>query len=104
MFKMFKKKKNNTSAWTFVSLIGLGTAIGMLTKRNNQNMMDSVQNTVQKFQDVAKSKFEPKINLANLEIADELTSFNNNIMKKYNNNPNNNPVKNNTNNQNNSKI
>ncbi|MFD1737573.1 hypothetical protein ACFSCX_13515 [Bacillus salitolerans] len=76
IFRMFTKRKRNNSVWTYISLIGLGAAaLGLFSRRNNQNMMESVQNVMERFQGQAKNIFEPKMNFANVELGEELPTM-----------------------------
>jgi hypothetical protein len=77
---IFTKKRNQRSGWSIVAYILIGTVIGMITKRTNgSQIMNSTKDMFQKVQEQTKdtlaSRFEPKINLANVEFGEELSGF-----------------------------
>ncbi|MEF7658744.1 hypothetical protein [Bacillus thuringiensis] len=81
MFELFGNKKKNNKGWIWGSLLGLGTVFGLLATRNS-SMMRPIKHTFQGFQNKTRSFIPSKINLANMEFADEITP---NTQKKQNN-------------------
>ncbi|MCI4059040.1 hypothetical protein MMK25_24605 [Bacillus cereus] len=81
MFELFGNKKKNNKGWIWGSLLGLGTVFGLLATRNS-SMMRPIKHTFQGFQNKTKSFIPSKVNLANMEFADEITP---NTQKKQNN-------------------
>ncbi|MBM7661941.1 hypothetical protein JOC85_002748 [Bacillus mesophilus] len=77
---IFTKRRNQRSGWSIVGFILIGTVIGMVTKRSTgSQLMNSTKDMFQKVQEQTKdtiaSRFEPKINLANVEFGEELAGF-----------------------------
>ncbi|MDD8003259.1 hypothetical protein [Bacillus cereus] len=81
MFELFGNKKKNNKGWIWGSLLGLGTVFGLLATRNS-SMMRPIKHTFQGFQNKTRSFIPSKINLANMEFADEIMP---NTQKKQNN-------------------
>ncbi|MCY8956146.1 hypothetical protein MOE39_20345 [Bacillus cereus] len=81
MFELFGNKKKNNKGWIWASLLGLGTVLGLLATRNS-SMMKPMKHTFQGFQNKTKSFIPSKVNLANMEFADEITP---NTQKKQSN-------------------
>ncbi|MCU4819303.1 hypothetical protein OCF43_26150 [Bacillus cereus] len=75
MFELFGNKKKNNKGWIWVSLLGLGTVLGVLATRNS-SMMKPIKHTFQDFQNKTRSFIPSKVNLANMEFADEITPNN----------------------------
>lgn len=71
MFELFGNKKKNNKGWIWASLLGLGTVFGLLATRNS-SMMRPVKHTFQGFQNKTRTFIPSKINLANIEFADEI--------------------------------
>ncbi|MGF9769549.1 hypothetical protein [Bacillus albus] len=71
MFKLFRNRRNNNSGWIWVSLLGLGTVFGVLATRNS-SMIKPIKHTFQGFQNKTRSFIPSKVNLANLEFANEI--------------------------------
>ncbi|OPD56720.1 hypothetical protein [Bacillus anthracis] len=83
MFELFGNKKKNNKGWIWGSLLGLGTVFGLLATRNS-SMMRPIKHTFQGFQNKTRSFIPSKINLANMEFADEIKP----ITQKKQSNPN----------------
>ncbi|AAT59877.1 MULTISPECIES: hypothetical protein [Bacillus cereus group] len=81
MFELFGNKKKNNKGWIWGSLLGLGTVFGLLATRNS-SMMRPIKHTFQGFQNKTRTFIPSKVNLANMEFADEITP---NTQKKQNN-------------------
>lgn len=81
MFELFGNKKKNNKGWIWGSLLGLGTVFGLLATRNS-SMMRSVKHMFQGFQNKTRTFIPSKVNLANMEFADEIMP---NTQKKQNN-------------------
>ncbi|WP_075313878.1 hypothetical protein [Bacillus wiedmannii] len=81
MFELFGNKKKNNKGWIWGSLLGVGTVFGLLATRNS-SMMRPIKHTFQGFQNKTRSFIPSKVNLANMEFADEITP---NTQKKQNN-------------------
>ncbi|TKI40263.1 hypothetical protein [Bacillus mycoides] len=81
MFELFGNKKKNNKRWIWASLLGLGTVFGLLTTRNS-SMMRPIKHTFQGFQNKTRTFIPSKVNLANMEFADEITP---NTQKKQSN-------------------
>ncbi|MCU4991526.1 hypothetical protein OCF10_21750 [Bacillus cereus] len=81
MFELFGNKKKNNKGWIWGSLLGLGTVFGLLVTRNS-SMMRPVKHMFQGFQNKTRTFIPFKVNLANMEFADEITP---NTQKKQNN-------------------
>ncbi|KLA35407.1 hypothetical protein [Bacillus cereus] len=81
MFELFGNKKKHNKGWIWASLLGLGTVLGLLATRNS-SMMKPMKHTFQGFQNKTKSFIPSKVNLANMEFADEITP---NTQKKQSN-------------------
>ncbi|PHD51119.1 hypothetical protein COF61_32670 [Bacillus toyonensis] len=71
MFELFGNKKKNNKGWIWASLLGLGTVFGLLATRNS-GMMRPMKHTFQGFQDKTRTLIPSKVNLANIEFADEI--------------------------------
>lgn len=71
MFELFGNKKNNNKGWIWASLLGLGTVLGLLATRNS-SMMRPIKHTFQGFQNKTRTFIPSKVNLANIEFADEI--------------------------------
>ncbi|KEK19374.1 hypothetical protein [Bacillus gaemokensis] len=74
MFKLFRNRRNNRG-WIWVSLLGLGTVFGVVATRNS-NMMRPIQRMFQGVQNTTRTFNPSKINLANMEFANEITPNN----------------------------
>ena len=72
MFELFGNKKKNNKGWIWGSLLGLGTVFGLLATRNS-SMMRPIKHTFQGFQNKTRTFIPSKVNLANMEFADEIT-------------------------------
>lgn len=72
IFKLFKNKKKNNKGWIWASLLGLGTVLGVLATWNS-NMMKPIQRMFQGFQSTPRTFIPSKVNLPNMEFADEIT-------------------------------
>ncbi|MEI3895411.1 MULTISPECIES: hypothetical protein [unclassified Bacillus (in: firmicutes)] len=81
MFELFGNKKKTNKGWIWASLLGLGTVFGVLATRNS-SMMRPIKHTFQGFQNKTRTFIPSKVNLANMEFADEITP---NTQKKQNN-------------------
>lgn len=75
MFKLFSNRRNNNGGWIWVSLLGLGTVLSVVATRN-LNTMKSIQRLFQGVQNTANTFIPSKVNLANMEFADEITPTN----------------------------
>ncbi|TKH15911.1 hypothetical protein FC699_29125 [Bacillus wiedmannii] len=71
MFELFGNKKKNNKGWIWASLLGLGTVLGLLATRNS-SMMRPMKHTFQGFQNKTRTFIPSKVNLANIEFADEI--------------------------------
>ncbi|MET7018882.1 hypothetical protein [Bacillus mycoides] len=71
MFELFGNKKKNNKGWIWASLLGLGTVFGLLATRNS-SMMKPIKHTFQGFQNKTRTFIPSKVNLANMEFADEI--------------------------------
>lgn len=71
MFELFGNKKKNNKGWIWASLLGLGTVFGLLATRNS-SMMRPIKHTFQGFQNKTRTFIPSKVNLANIEFADEI--------------------------------
>ncbi|MBX0352672.1 hypothetical protein ACW4EZ_30315 (plasmid) [Bacillus toyonensis] len=71
MFELFGNKKKNNKGWIWASLLGLGTVLGLLATRNS-SMMRPIKHTFQGFQNKTRTFIPSKVNLANIEFADEI--------------------------------
>ncbi|HDR8039919.1 hypothetical protein PDN41_30630 [Bacillus cereus] len=71
MFELFGNKKKNNKGWIWASLLGLGTILGLLATRNS-SMMRPIKHTFQGFQNKTRTFIPSKVNLANIEFADEI--------------------------------
>lgn len=80
MFKLFRNRRNNRG-WIWVSLLGLGTIFGVVATRNS-NMMRPIKCMFQGVQNTTRTFIPSKVNLANMEFADEITP--NNLKKQGN--------------------
>ncbi|MFV8521174.1 MULTISPECIES: hypothetical protein [Bacillus] len=69
MFELFGNKKKNNKGWIWGSLLGLGTVLGVLATRNS-SMIRPIKHT---FQGKTRTFIPSKVNLANMEFADEIT-------------------------------
>jgi hypothetical protein len=77
---IFTKKRTQRSGWAIVAYILIGTAIGLFTRRTNgSQLVDSTKDLFQRVQTQTKdkigSRFEPNINLANVEFGEEFSGF-----------------------------
>ncbi|MCC2543726.1 hypothetical protein [Bacillus thuringiensis] len=72
IFKLFGNKKKNNKGWIWASLLGLGTVLGVLATRNS-SMIRPIKQTFQGFQNKTRTFIPSKVNLANMEFADEIT-------------------------------
>ena len=81
MFELFGNKKKNNKGWIWGSLLGLGTVLGVLATRNS-SMIRPIKHTFQGFQNKTRTFIPSKVNLANMEFADEITP---NTQKKQSN-------------------
>ncbi|HDR8155199.1 hypothetical protein [Bacillus thuringiensis] len=81
MFELFGNKKKNNKGWIWASLLGLGTVFGLFVTRNS-SMMRPIKRTFQGFQNKTRTFIPSKVNLANMEFADEITP---NTQKKQSN-------------------
>lgn len=81
MFELFGNKKKNNKGWIWASLLGLGTVFGVLATRNS-NMIKPIQRMFQGFQNTTRTVIPSKVNMANMEFADEITP---NTQKKQSN-------------------
>ncbi|OXB98656.1 MULTISPECIES: hypothetical protein [Bacillus] len=81
MFELFGNKKKNNKGWIWASLLGLGTVFGLFVTRNS-SMMRPIKHTFQGFQNKTRTFIPSKVNLANMEFADEITP---NTQKKQSN-------------------
>lgn len=75
LLKLIPYRKKNRG-WTLISIFGLGTIFGMMAGRN-QNFRKLIQTYVQGIQN--QNVKQPLLNLANVEIADEISP---NVSKK----------------------
>ncbi|EJR73156.1 hypothetical protein IK7_05828 [Bacillus cereus VD156] len=75
ILELFGNKKKNNKGWIWASLLGLGTVLGLLATRNS-SMMKPIKHTFQGFQNKTRSFIPSKVNLANMEFADEITPNN----------------------------
>ncbi|EOP20109.1 MULTISPECIES: hypothetical protein [Bacillus] len=71
MFELFGNKKKNNKGWVWASLLGLGTVLGLLATRNS-SMMRPMKHTFEGFQNKTRTFIPSKVNLANVEFADEI--------------------------------
>ncbi|MCI0765578.1 hypothetical protein [Bacillus sp. TL12] len=71
MFNLFRNRRNNRG-WIWVSLLGLGTVFSVVAARN-ANMMRPIQRLFQGVQNTTRTFIPSKVNLANMEFADEIT-------------------------------
>lgn len=71
MFKLFRNRRNNNRGWIWVSLLGLGTVFSVVATRNS-NMMKPIQRL---FQGTTRTFIPPKVNLASMEFANEITPY-----------------------------
>ncbi|MCU4759478.1 MULTISPECIES: hypothetical protein [unclassified Bacillus (in: firmicutes)] len=71
MFELFGNKKKNNKGWIWASLLGLGTVLGLFATRNS-SMMRPIKHTFQGFQNKTRTFIPSKVNLANIEFADEI--------------------------------
>ncbi|MGH1277842.1 hypothetical protein [Bacillus basilensis] len=83
MFELLGNKKKNNKEWIWASLLGLGTVLGLLATRNS-SMMRPMKHTFQGFQNKTRIFIPSKVNLANIEFADEIKP----ITQKKQSNPN----------------
>ncbi|MCU4988128.1 hypothetical protein OCF10_04025 [Bacillus cereus] len=83
MFELLGNKKKNNKEWIWASLLGLGTVLGLLATRNS-SMMRPMKHTFQGFQNKTRTFIPSKVNLANIEFADEIKP----ITQKKQSNPN----------------
>ncbi|AXR17889.1 MULTISPECIES: hypothetical protein [Bacillus] len=81
MFELFGNKKKNNKGWIWASLLGLGTVFGLLATRNS-SLIRPIKQTFQGFQNKTRTFIPSKVNLANMEFADEITP---NTQKKQSN-------------------
>ncbi|MBU5220630.1 hypothetical protein KQI67_29150 [Bacillus albus] len=81
MFELFGNKKKNNKGWIWGSLLELGTVLGVLATRNS-SMIRPIKHTFQGFQNKTRTFIPSKVNLANMEFADEITP---NTQKKQSN-------------------
>ncbi|MEK5115358.1 hypothetical protein [Bacillus sp. FSL R5-0677] len=81
MFELFGNKKKNNKGWIWGSLLGLGTVLGVLATRNS-SIIRPIKHTFQGFQNKTRTFIPSKVNLANMEFADEITP---NTQKKQSN-------------------
>ncbi|MBE7099236.1 hypothetical protein [Bacillus cereus] len=81
MLELFGNKKKNNKGWIWASLLGVGTVFGLLATRNS-SMMRPIKHTFQGFQNKTRTFIPSKVNLANMEFADEITP---NTQKKQSN-------------------
>ncbi|MGY2613244.1 hypothetical protein [Bacillus pretiosus] len=81
MFELFGNKKTNNKGWILASLLGLGTVLGVLVTRNS-SVIRPIKQTFQGFQNKTRTFIPSKVNLANMEFADEITP---NTQKKQSN-------------------
>ncbi|MBY0597844.1 hypothetical protein [Bacillus bingmayongensis] len=70
MFKLFRNNRNNRG-WIWISLLGLGTVFGVAATRNS-NMMRPIQRLFQGVQNTTRPFIPSKVNLANMEFANEI--------------------------------
>ncbi|ASZ69410.1 hypothetical protein [Bacillus cereus] len=75
ILELFGNKKKNNKGWILASLLGLGTVLGVLATRNS-SMMKPIEHTFRGFQNKTRSFIPSKVNLANMEFADEITPNN----------------------------
>ncbi|MHA4095884.1 hypothetical protein [Bacillus cereus] len=75
MFELFGNKEKNNKGWIWASLLGLGTVFGLLATRNS-SMMKPTKRMFQGFKNKTRSFIPSKVNLANMEFADEITPNN----------------------------
>ncbi|HDR4766405.1 TPA: hypothetical protein QCR57_005625 [Bacillus cereus] len=61
----------NNKGWIWASLLGLGTVLGLLATRNS-SVIKPIKHTFQGFQNKTRSFIPSKVNLANMEFADEI--------------------------------
>ncbi|KAB2393387.1 MULTISPECIES: hypothetical protein [Bacillus cereus group] len=80
-FGLFGNKKKNNKGWIWASLLGLGTVFGLFVTQNS-SMMRPIKHTFQGFQNKTRTFIPSKVNLANMEFADEFTP---NTQKKQSN-------------------
>ncbi|WP_242218946.1 hypothetical protein [Bacillus cereus group sp. BfR-BA-01380] len=71
VFQLFRTRRNNRN-WIWVSLLGIGTVFGLAASRN-LNMMRPFQWFFRGLQNRARTVMPTNLNLANMEIADEIT-------------------------------
>ncbi|ANC22782.1 MULTISPECIES: hypothetical protein [Bacillus cereus group] len=71
MFELFGNKKKSNKGWIWGSLLGLGTVFGLLATRNS-SMMRPIKHTFQGFQNKTRTFIPSKVNLSNMEFADEI--------------------------------
>ncbi|MGY2613793.1 hypothetical protein [Bacillus pretiosus] len=71
IFELFGNKKKKNKGWIWASLLGLGTVFGLLATRNS-SMMRPIKHTFQGFQNKTRTFVPPKVNLANIEFANEI--------------------------------
>ncbi|MBO1625540.1 hypothetical protein COE15_21960 [Bacillus cereus] len=71
MFKLFRNRRNNNRSWIWFSLLGLGTVFSVVATRNS-NMMNPIQRLFQGVQNTTKTFIPSKVNLTNVEFADEI--------------------------------
>ncbi|MBJ8055957.1 hypothetical protein JDS87_29810 [Bacillus cereus] len=71
MFKLFSNRRNNNRGWIWISLLGLGTIFGVAATRNS-NMMRPIQRFFQGVQSTTRTFIPSKVNLANMEFANEI--------------------------------
>ncbi|MFJ7557892.1 hypothetical protein ACIQXZ_29425 [Bacillus thuringiensis] len=81
IFKLFRNRRNNNRGWIWISLLRLGTVFSVIATRNS-NIMKPVQRLFQGIQNTPRTFVPPKLNLSNMEFADEITP---NRQKKHSN-------------------
>ncbi|PGM59474.1 hypothetical protein CN947_20325 [Bacillus cereus] len=74
MFKLFRNRRNNRG-WIWASLLGFGTVFGVVAIRNS-NMMRPIRRMLQGVQNTTRTFIPSKVNLANMEFADEIAPNN----------------------------
>ena len=72
ILELFGNKKKNNKGWIWGSLLGLGTVLGVLATRNS-SMIRPIKHTFQGFQNKTRTFIPSKVNLTNMEFADEIT-------------------------------
>ncbi|WP_243298923.1 hypothetical protein [Bacillus litorisediminis] len=55
LINRFQRRRNNRRGWTLISLLGLGTALGVVASRN-RNVREPIQNLMQRTRNYAGNR------------------------------------------------